>query len=362
MLVLPFGSSPMMRVLFRADASVEIGAGHVMRCLALAEVLRNRGAIVHFVSRAAAGDLHDLVKARGYCVHPLPPVDTVHDEGKDASDALAIVSGLESFDVAIVDHYGLSEQWERAVRPSVRHVVAIDDLPERRHAVDLLLDQNSRVPSSTDAVDRAHGTEIFLAGPAYALLRSEFRKAREDLSRRSGRLATVLIYYGASDSTDETTKVLNALLAAGDINYDIEVVVGGANVRREAIRTLCSSQPRISYRCQIDDMAQTMARADVAFGAAGVSAWERCCVGLPTLLTIQSVDQVTVARTLEAAGAGLNLGWHSDVKAADYVRAFSNLTPQGLAKMEDVCLALVDGQGAERVADAIFSLSQKPNR
>ena len=134
-----------MNVLIRADASVDIGSGHVMRCLALADGLRKAGARVAFASRPAPGDLCDFIAAKGYPVHRL---SVGEDRGSDmdwetdAKQTIAVVRGDVPFDWLIVDHYALDRRWESTMRPCAKAVMVIDDLANRIHDCDILLDQN----------------------------------------------------------------------------------------------------------------------------------------------------------------------------------------------------------------------------
>lgn len=347
-------STVSVRILIRVDSSANMGAGHVMRCRALAVALRDRKAAVSFVARREPGAQIEMLQAAGFSVLHLPPAGKSIDDLTDAAETLKAASGEGPFDAALVDHYGLGLAWEKQVRAKIPHVMAIDDLPDRRHAVDLLLDQNVAADGPDEAA--ARGAGVFLRGPAYALLRDQFRDARRDLNRRDGRLERILIYHGSVDLTDETGKATRALLGVKDRGYEIEVVVGAANAHRDAVRALCAAHPGVSFRCQIDDVAATMARADLTLGAAGVSAWERCCVGLPSLLTVVSKDQIPVARTVAANGAGIDMGWYEGIAEGDYACVVAGLERDQLARMEAASLALVDGRGAERVADAIFGV------
>ena len=173
-----------MRVVFRADASVTIGTGHVMRCLTLAEALRKAGAEVAFVCRELDGNLAGLIEARGFDVHVLPPLEPPTDPltwtaAHWHEDAAQTASFLKTrADWLVVDHFALEHRWEKEMREHANRLMVIDDLADRVHDCDLLLDQNYlQEPARYDTLVPAHCRKLL--GPAYALLRDEFRRARE---------------------------------------------------------------------------------------------------------------------------------------------------------------------------------------
>jgi UDP-2,4-diacetamido-2,4,6-trideoxy-beta-L-altropyranose hydrolase len=227
--------------------------------------------------------------------------------------------------------------------------MAIDDIANRRHDCDLLLDQN--VLSGTDSgyLDLIPRHCRLLLGPHYAMLRPEFAKARANLSQRDGDLKRIFVFFGGSDPTNETTKAIEGLLQLDRPNLIIDVVVGSANPHREQVCKLCESSPNLTYHCQVDNMAELMAKADVSIGAGGSASWERCCLSLPAIVTVLADNQEAIAASLANIGALCNLGRSSNLSPSDYSAAITGLTQPDLRHMARMAGALVDGQGTQRL-------------
>lgn len=346
-----------LRVALRADAGPVIGSGHVMRGLTLAAALRARGATVTFVCGASPGHLGERIAAAGFGV-------TLIAAGlPEAADAQATQAALQRdgvCDLLLVDHYGLSVAWETSLRPAARRIAAIDDLADRAHDVDLLLDQNlGRQARDYARLLPPHTRRLI--GPAHALLRPEFAAARgRSLARRAaiGDWRHLLISLGGADPQQATAPVLQALARCPlPADATITVVLGALAATREAVAALLPSLP-CSTRLLVDaaDMASLLAEADIAIGAAGGSAWERCCLGLPSLLLVLADNQRPGTQALAAAGAALTLGEVGDLSTV-LPQVLQQLAEPGrLQAMSAAAAAVTDGQGAARVADALLAL------
>lgn len=359
-----------MKVAFRADASLTIGAGHVMRCLTLADALHVRGADVVFLSREHVGHLHQVVEARGYPLLSLGTVDSMQgresaagyahwlgvDLRRDADDTLARLAGL-SVDWLVVDHYGLDARWEHAVRPVCGRIMAVDDLANRDHVVDALLDQNFG-KTAVDYADRVPASCALMMGSGYALLRPEFAALRaESLSRRSqGQVRRLLITMGGVDLDNATGAVLEALQVWGPpADLEVTVVMGPCAPWRDKVIQQARCLPfSTEVLVNVQYMGKLMRDADLAIGAAGSTSWERCCLGLPTLQLVLAENQRPIANALSQAGAAYLLeraGLETGLR-----QAMLQLTqnPARLIRMSTDAAQLVDGKGAERVAQYIM--------
>jgi UDP-2,4-diacetamido-2,4,6-trideoxy-beta-L-altropyranose hydrolase len=344
-----------MTVVFRADASVALGTGHVMRCLALADALRRRAAKCHFICREQVGHLLELVRQRGHTAHTLPATEHLTGaEGwqADCARVEAIVNALRP-EWLIVDHYQLGHEWEASIRPSAGRLLAVDDLG-RMHCCDLLLDQNFANPiHARYEASRVASTEVLL-GPRFALLRPDFARWRPHaLGRRDGTLRRLLVTMGGSDPGNETSKVLSGLQESRGRDWSVDVVVGGANPNRRSVEKACARLPAARLHVDTTRMAELMVRADCAIGAAGTTTWERCCLGLPALVTVLSLDQLAIAESLAGMGVQVSMGRSSDVTSDDYVGALGQLTAERLRAMAATAAGICDGLGAERVADRL---------
>ena len=320
-----------MNVAIRCDASHVIGTGHVMRCLTLADQLRDKGADVKFICRDHSGNMNSYIEEHGYEVHRLPlnqaPDDSYDDEyarwlvvstEKDVQETVAWLREQKStVDWVIVDHYGLDERWGRAVRPSVGHIMVIDDLANRAHDCDLLLDQGLYPHQPQRYPELVPLTCRVLLGPEYALLRREFIRVREGLRERDGVVRRILLFFGGVDPTNETAKAIEALKRLGRNDLLVDVVVGGGNQNHESIRRRCREQPGMSYHRNVDSMAEMMTRADLAVGGGGGTTWERCYLGLPSIALIIAENQRAMIEALATQGALISAGWHADLTVKD---------------------------------------------
>lgn len=352
-----------LRVAVRADAGPVLGSGHVMRCLTLAAALRQRGAQVHFICRGGAGHLGSRITAAG---HGLTLLGETLAPGQDAllsRAALAQAWRGAGCDLLLVDHYSLGAAWQQALRPACRHLAAIDDLADRAQEVDLLLDQNLGRQMS-DYAGLLPPRAVRLIGPQFALLRPEFAAARSaSLARRAHAgpgWRHLLVSLGGGDPHQGTLQCLQALancpLPAGAV---VTVVLGALAGSRPAIQALLPGLP-FATRLLVDvaDMAGPLADADLAIGAAGGSAWERCCLGLPSLLLVLADNQRSGTQALTDAGAALSLGSVAGL-AAHLPAALQQLAlPGRLQAASSAAAAITDGQGAARVADALLALHQ----
>ncbi len=354
-----------MWIVFRADASIRIGTGHVMRCLTLADDLRARGARVHFVCRELPGHLIDEVERRHIPVFRLPLGESGREDIDWSVDADETERCLRDFgppvDWLVVDHYGLDHRWERRLGPLAKRLMVMDDLADRKHCCDLLLDPNFHPHLEERYRHLVPDRCRKLLGPEYVLLRPEFRRAREQLGRRAvreGRVRRVLVFFGGSDPTHETMKALDALerFDPASLEIEVDVVVGQANPMRDLVFRRCEAMERVQYHCQVDYMARLMVEADLSLGAGGATMWERCFLGLPSAAVVVAENQSAAVKAVSDFGAVWNLGWHEDVKTnqiADILnRAVSS--PDALRAMSERAVRLMGGD--ER--HAVHSVAQ----
>ena len=321
-----------------------------MRCLALADALRVSGLEVAFVCRELEGNLCDLIEKNRFIVHRL--LGGRLDLDQDAEQTINVLGKAWSrTDWIVVDHYGLDGSWETGVRPFVGKIMSIDDLANRRHDCDLLLDQN--VLSGMD--DGGYRSLVpdhcrLLLGPSYAMLRPEFANERANLRQRRGELKRILVFFGGSDPTNETSKALKGLFQVDRPDLIIDAVVGSSNPNKRQVQQLCETSANTTYHCQVNNMAELMAKADVSIGASGSASWERCCLHLPAIVTVLADNQVKIAAALASTGAVRNLGDSTGLNPSDYSTAIMSLTQSDLQQMSHTAGALADGQGSRRLA------------
>ncbi|MBU0689928.1 MAG: UDP-2,4-diacetamido-2,4,6-trideoxy-beta-L-altropyranose hydrolase [Gammaproteobacteria bacterium] len=353
-----------MNVAFRTDASAQIGTGHFMRCMTLAGALQRRGASISFISRKLPGYLHEMLKEKGMeyvaldaCSAPFPADELAHASWLGASqtqDAIATVkaSAGRIWDWLIVDHYALDSRWESMLCDVAKKLLVIDDIADRQHQCDVLLDQNLFSDMDRRYSGKVPANGRILLGPGYALLRDEFKNLHGQVSMRTGTGRRVLVFFGGADKEDCTGRAIEALKGIGDL--EVDVVIGALHPFREQIEMECA---RHGYVChvQTDRMAELMAIADLAIGAGGSASWERCCMGLPTVLVALADNQVDIAKALDEFGASIYVGTLkvADVSALRSVITELLRTQEKLAAMSEKAYSLVDGLGAERVCQVM---------
>lgn len=354
-----------MNVVFRVDASNLIGTGHVMRCRTLASVLQLRGAHIRFVTRKHFGHLAEILACDGFQVELLPGPDGVGCEAgyagwlgvsqvQDARQTITALRGVMC-DLLVVDHYALDSVWESLLRPHTSQFMVIDDLANREHDCDVLLDQNYSLLGRKRYEACVSVSCQLLLGPRYALLRPEYAKARELLEPRRSSIQRVLIYMGGSDSANITGMALRALSTSRLRHLDVDVVTGSNFVFQAEIAEIVKARPRTQVYGQQPHLAGLMATADISVGAGGATTWERLCLGLRSLVVSIADNQVPGCEALALSGLIRYLGRAENVSASMIEEALV----QEISSVEGACAwqmqvrALVDGLGARRVVEAI---------
>ncbi len=338
----------MERVVFRADASASMGSGHLMRCLTLAEELAARGARVSFLSRQGEDALLAPVTAAG---HRLIALEETGDWQADADASRDALDGEPPADWLVVDHYGLDRRWENRLRDRARSLLALDDLADRPHDADMVVDPG---PGPGRYAGLVPGGCRVLSGPRYALLRRAFRRHhRPDPPSGPAERARVHLFFGGVDR-DRHTETWARLLLERFPGLRVRAVVGSTYPGHRGLQALAERHgPRLSWAAGVTDMAADMAACDLAVGAPGTAAWERACIGLPAAYLATAANQIPVLRRLAAMGLCVYLGEARD-GAAVLTRLARFLADGGaLAAMGRTAAARVDGLGAPRVAMAM---------
>ena len=350
------------QAIFRVDASEKIGSGHLFRCLTLASCLRDRGFSISFACSALPDSMATIVLNEGFKLISLSVEFELSDQvnvertlghREQEADAIAL---LESGEVSgtswiIVDHYGLDEHWERLVRPHCEHMLAIDDLANRHHVSDILLDQNLGSQKRFQYRTLTLSSTRLLLGPEFALLRPEFLSGRSRVTIRQGGVRRVLVSFGGVDPTNEASKTVQALKRTPGISNGIDVVAGAGNPNAENLRRLCMEDRRIRFYREVSNMAELMAQADLAIGGCGATSWERCAMYLPAVAVVVSENQREIAAGLLEANAAEIVGWHTNVSDKDIELVVVNLceSPSHLTDLSRAAGCLVDGKGVQRV-------------
>jgi UDP-2,4-diacetamido-2,4,6-trideoxy-beta-L-altropyranose hydrolase len=377
-----------MNVLIRVDAGVRIGSGHVARTLTMADALKRRGVSSHFVCRKHFGHLESWIRSRGFSVTMLPletqPQSDTHDPytqwlgaplAMDAEQTLAIAR-KGKYEWAITDHYAIDASWHRQVRQVVPHVLAIDDLANRKHDADIVLDQNYHHDYESRYDRLIPSSCVRLLGPQYTLLRPQFEQTRRKLSKlksiKRSDTENWMVYMGGIDDQNVTSMVLQAfqmepiesVIERGQLR--IHAVIGSSHPHMSQVVRICrqiSTNERIQAKLhvQVDDMAGLMSQMDFAVAAGGTNTWERCCLGLPTAVVTVAENQVQVAQDLDSAGVSCFVGQHDQLNCKVLSTALADqwVHRDRRVTMRQRSLELVDGAGTTRVSDSIL---KEPSR
>ncbi len=360
-------------MIVRTDASTTIGHGHVMRCLTLASALRERGAEVSFVCRNHDGHLCDLIEERGFVVSRLPAPKA----GLQAEDAPAYVAWLGSSEQEdaeqthavieasgakphwlVVDHYAIGRRWESALRTSAERIMVIDDLADRLHDCDLLLDQNLVAQMHTRYADKVPAGCRMLLGPEYALLQPIYTELHDRMPPREGPIRRILIFFGGTDCDNLTGRTLAAFLRLNRPDIDVDVVITASGPHAAAIRQQVAGHANIHVHSSLPTLAPLIAKADLAVGAGGATSWERLCLGLPSVVVTLAENQKPVAHELHRLELVYLLGHKDKVTDASIETLLRKLTSRSLEPAwSRNCKDIVNGGGIDRVVNLMFGLS-----
>lgn len=330
----------------RCDASPELGAGHVVRCLSLANALKQHGWNCHFISSAGSADMVPDLKA----------FEVIED----------VEHIPENTDLLIVDHYQLHADYESAARPWAKKILVIDDLANRPHDCDILLDQTmgrdtedykNLVPENCKIVC---GSEFTLLRPQFLNAIAQAKVKREMVSS----VENILVSFGATNPEGIIEKTLNALSVFNARSLSINVIMSSNADGCADVATLCQkitadTPHQVMLETDVKDMASFMLKADIAIGGGGTTSWERACLGLPTILIEVSEDQRLVSENMHKLGAVDRIGDLATIQGQDIDNAFENMRDNGdlLRKMSEVAFTVCDGKGADRLCKIIQEIA-----
>lgn len=334
-------------VVFRCDANSEVGIGHVMRCITLASQLCRQGWQSLFICETGTlkqcpflkDNTHDVVEHDFINVQEIATI-VLNEKGHPA-------------DLFVIDHYAIDHEFESVLRANGAKIMVIDDLCNRAHACDLLLDQTFGRLASDYEKYVPSGCKI-ITGSSFALVRPEFSKLRkQSVELRRSRIAkgiqSILITFGGTDRTSLILEVLSGL-DQSQHDFQVDVVLGN----QTQLKTLEKNKLDYQYLtcklyCDVEDMAQMMLRADLAIAAGGTTSWERCCLGLPTFLVVLAPNQEKISENLNTVGAVVNLGSCEKVSASVLTDTLKNFSMEKQVAMINQAQKVCDGKGSETV-------------
>jgi spore coat polysaccharide biosynthesis predicted glycosyltransferase SpsG/RimJ/RimL family protein N-acetyltransferase len=234
--------------------------------------------------------------------------------------------------------------------------MVIDDLADRAHDCDLLLDQNLVAEMSTRYAGKVSPSCVLLLGPEYALLHQDYAALHGRLPPREGQIRNILISFGAADSMNLTGKTLMAFLSLNRPDIEAHVVISNGSHHCQTIREQAAGHRNVHVHYGVPTLAPLMAKADLAVGASGVTSWERLCLGLPALVITLAENQRPIAERLAQRGMIEWLGHQDKIDELVIARALGKVLEKGLeAEWSLRCRELVDGQGGNRVCELLIA-------
>ena len=351
-----------MKIAFRVDASDQIGTGHLVRCLTLASALKHHGARTRIISREMPNYLQKMVTEGD---HEFAPLNNEKSELAlknqeysnwlgvnqltDAQHSLQVLSD-EIWDWIVVDHYALNSHWESTLRKITKKILVIDDIANRQHDCNVLLDQNFYIDAETRYIGKVPDDCQLLLGPRYALLREEFRQLRKQINRHNLKIKRVLVFFGGIDKDNLTSITMSALENIRIEGLHVDVVIGSHHPHHDAIKSACAKY-QFDCHVQTTHMADLTAAADLAIGAGGSANWERCCLGLPAVIVSVADNQTEIAKSLSMIGAVHYIGFKDIASTAVIQKAILDLINNSnqVASLSEKSYSLVDGLGTDRL-------------
>ncbi|OVE82215.1 UDP-2,4-diacetamido-2,4,6-trideoxy-beta-L-altropyranose hydrolase [bacterium K02(2017)] len=364
-----------MNIVFRTDASHHIGSGHVYRCLTLALALKKNGHQVLFVCRQHQGHLIELIKDCYKITVRVLQIDTdwipkklipKHikwlgaDQCKDAQETINAIKDVGVVDILVVDHYAIDQDWEAELKKHIRFLVVIDELADRKHCCDVLIDQTVWGHPHQVYKKLLPSHCLSLIGPKYAMLRSMFYEIRNNFVQSSvkNKKLKMLIFLGAADLSDVPLKLMTVCKILASEPIEIHFILNEKSKHYEQVKKLSQLQNNLIHYSYVDDMAKLMSQMDVYCGSGGTITWERCCMGLSGVVFSIAENQYGFSKTMGDKGYHFFLGRESELEAQEIVDALKNYWTNLDIKleMETNSFGLVDGLGASRIQEHLERL------
>ncbi len=339
-------------IFFRVDSSFNIGFGHLNRCLILAEIFKKRKIKVHFICKNLKGNVTNEIKFKGYNLHLIKNVKNSNYE-----DYLNTRKILEEYETEtcylVIDNYRWDEKYEQKLRFLVKKIIVIDDLANRKHDCDLLIDQNlysnferrynKLVPKNCQK----------LLGPKYVLLRKEFLTSKKKTQINS--ISKIFVSFGGQDVSNQTIRVLSAIKKSR-LNYKkINFLVNKSNINLKNLRKISKNMKGVVISTNAKKLTKLIQNSDLCIGASGSMTWERAYLGIPSIVSILSENQLEIAKTMERKKCIYNMGRSKNVKISDYQKIFDKLKINELNSMSQRNKKVIDGKGIFRINKIIFS-------
>jgi len=364
-----------LKIAFRVDASIKIGTGHVIRCLTLAKALHDTGVECYFVCRELTGHLLNYISEQGFHLIKISCPDEVFNRNHhnnnaslplhadwlecdwqtDAEQSSAALVDIQP-DWLIVDHYALDARWEKKLDNCYKKLMVIDDLADRIHVCDILLDQNLIKEMELRYKDKVPKKCNLLLGIEYALLQPLYAELHKKVQLKKRSVKHILIYFGGIDQYNFTGRLLSIFNKLNYLDIKVDIVISSKSPQLVTIRKQILNNDNIHIYMDLPSLAPLMLKADLAIGAGGATSWERLCLGLPALVISLAENQRHVTSYLHSLGLIKWIGHFDEIddqKIADALEYV--LSMPDLMDWSKRCLALCSGEGLSKVVDRLTS-------
>ena len=339
---------------FRVDASFKLGYGHIHRCITLANSFASIGVNCSFICKDLEGLPKNLIRSQGHKLELISSSDLKNNWLDDVVNTKNIIK--KAVDYIIVDHYEINYLWQQELKKLSKHLIVIDDLANKKHDCDILINQNLGTVKEDYINLVSQETKLFI-GPQYALLRPEFKEFRDFSIKRRKNLTikNLLISLGGVDKNNFVYKVLSALKKIEYENLSqIDVIIGNGNNKKESLKKISDEfSISVNFYENITNMAEIMSRSDLIIGAGGISSWERCSLGIPSIIFILASNQKRGAYALEKEKCSIliqnNKSFKDELKLA--LNYYSNAS--NLKDSIDSCLSICEGDGVNKILASI---------
>tara|TARA_B100000965_G_scaffold28469_1_gene21092 strand:- start:10253 stop:11323 length:1071 start_codon:yes stop_codon:yes gene_type:complete len=354
-----------VRISFRTDSSNLIGSGHVIRCLKLAKELKSRGHEIFFISRDHEGNLIDLIE-ENFQVYKLSLSDKNlyredddyqnwlgEESSQDMHQTIEIIKELK-IDVLVVDHYGISSDWELGIKKEVQKLVVIDDIWTKDHCCDVLINHNYTDRKNNYSSSLYKDTKLLL-GPKFAIIDEEYKKLADQKHFDKDKLENILIYFGNSDLYNLTKIVLKILLKPKFKKFEKNFVVSSSNSYLDNLLDLAKKDKKLNVFFDLPNLVNIMNKSDICIGAGGVTNLERLCVGLPSVVIAVADNQLDSCQSLKNDGFIYFLGEAKDINSNDIYDNICKIfnSTDDLKNKSLKGKSLVDGNGIKRIVKHI---------
>ncbi|CAD2225373.1 Non-classified, family GTnc [Pseudoalteromonas sp. 3J6] len=353
----------LLNIAFRVDASLNIGSGHVMRCLTLATAIRKAANVnITFFCRDAAGNSNENIIQSGFeLVRMAPPKNTIDLKNysswlgtsidDDCEEFLKLTAG-KNYDLIVIDHYAIDNHWHNKVKSITKKIMVIDDLANRIHNCDLLLDQTYQCPTVKYSHLINNHTKLLL-GSSFALLRPEFLDFQKASIVKKER--TLLIMFGGTDPDNLTLQVLARVIKLKYFER-INVILNKTAKNVKSVFNFAQCHKKVFLHISPSNIAEIMSTATIAIGAAGTTSWERCALGLPAVVIVQADNQREIANALQLAEV---IRFISIAEIEDKLIKEIEFWQNRLKLSNDVhknCINICDGKGTVRVTNEVLKV------